>query len=150
MSPSPSCTSWRTALWLAVCFVAWQPEEALPNRQRPLLASLRANYTQLSGQVEPSGLPPCLQELCLCCSSTSAERCCTSWTSGFELRISLLTKLRKVASWLSGYPHNNTNVGNCTLGLGRFVPLLLCELIIDKRKSTLNSINLIESSSFLL
>lgn len=91
--------------WL-LPFVAWQPQEALSNT-RNRRADPRASFIRQlllclfppqPRRVLTRWLTSCLRERSLCYSLILAEKCCTSWTSGFGLRISPPTKLRKVAS----------------------------------------------------
>lgn len=79
--PITSRRKWRNAFWLVVSFVPWQPEKACLNRPTPKLiafelATLVSPF--IFWTVSSAQASRCPQELCLCYSSTSVEKCCTS------------------------------------------------------------------------
>lgn len=104
-APPITCVTWYIAL--IGCFLSWPGNQrrryqthGTAERTLGLAWLASSSYVYFPPRrVLTCRLTSCLRERCLCYSLILAEKCCTSWTSGFGLRISPPTKLRKVASW---------------------------------------------------
>lgn len=107
-------SDWLFSSWHGNQKRLYQTDSPRPHHQQAFELAAVANSFLFSGDTSTAQIaPPCPQGLCRCSSSTSAGRCCTSWTSGCALRTSPLTRRRKVASQLASLAANQQTKHKC-------------------------------------